>query len=523
MTKPKYKKAIIVIAIVAIVTVLLSFLANSFIEQKIGEELQNVSESTKIEYTSINANIWTGHVEVESPTILVSGETTNKTILDTKLKSIEINNVDYWDLLFNDKITIESLVIDELVAKYKHNSVVKNEDYHSSFLDKIKQIIHAEKITINKADILITDYDNDSLILSIPNFNFEVLDLKINPEVSKVKDKITYKDFKLNTKILKWATNTYDDILINEIQLTNNNATIKDFKLQTKYSKSEYASILAKERDNFNVSISELRLDNLNFGFASNDKFYFKSKKVYVNAPKAKIYRNKLVADDFSYKPLYGTMLRELGIDLGIKIVEISQGEISYLEKVNADENAGQLDFSNMNATITNLGNTFGDKDTTIKVNTTFMENSPLEVNWNFKVADTTDQFMFKADLGFLNATQMDQFTKPNLNVDLNGELIQTYFTINGNANNARIDLKMKYDDFEVSILKKNGKEENKFLSSIVNLFVSEDSEEDRNRYRYGQGEELERNTTKSVFNFVWLNIKVGLLSAMSGDGKKNR
>ena len=523
MTKPKYKKAIIVIAIVAIVTVLLSFLANSFIEQKIGEELQNVSESTKIEYTSINANIWTGHVEVESPTILVSGETTNKTILDTKLKSIEINDVDYWDLLFNDKITIESLVIDELVAKYKHNSVVKNEDYHSSFLDKIKQIIHAEKITINKADILITDYDNDSLILSIPNFNFEVLDLKINPEVSKVKDKITYKDFKLNTKNLKWATNTYDDILINEIQLTNNNATIKDFKLQTKYSKSEYASILTKERDHFNVSIAELRLDNLNFGFASNDRFYFKSKKVYVNAPKAKIYRDKLVADDFSYKPLYGTMLRELGIDLGIKIVEISQGEISYLEKVNADENAGQLDFINMNATITNLGNTFGDKDTTIKVNTTFMENSPLEVNWNFKVADTTDQFMFKADLGFLNATQMDQFTKPNLNVDLNGELIQTYFTISGNANTARIDLKMKYDDFEVSILKKNGKEENKFLSSIVNLFVSEDSEEDRNRYRYGQGEELERNTTKSVFNFVWLNIKVGLLSAMSGDGKKNR
>ncbi|MGJ8549966.1 hypothetical protein [Winogradskyella wichelsiae] len=521
MTKPTHKKAIIVIAIIVIVTVLLSFLANSFIEQKIGEELQNVSESTKIEYTSINANIWTGHVEVESPTILVSGETTNKTILDAKLKSIKINDIGYWDLLFNDKITIESLVIDELVAKYKHNSVVKNEDYQSSFLDKIKQVIHAEKIAINKADVLITNYESDSIILSIPNFNFEVLDLQIDPKASTANKKITYNDFELKAENLKWATNTYDDILVDDIHFTNNSAMLKGFKLKTKYSKSEYSSILNKERDHFNLSIAALRFDHLDFGIDNAEKFYFNSNKVYLKSLDAEIYRDKLVTDDVSRKLLYGTALRALNFNLGLKSIEIEDGAISYLEKVKTDEQAGRLDFIEMNAKISNLGNTFGDQETTIAIQTKFMKNSSLKVDWNFKVSDTTDQFMFKANLGSFNATQLAQFTKPNLNVDLNGELNQTYFTISGNPYTSRIDLKIKYDDFEVLILKKDGREKNNFLSTLVNLFVSKDSDEDKRDFRYGQSDQVDRDVTKSVFNFVWLNIRDGLLSAMAGNGEK--
>ena len=522
MTKPKYKNAIIVIAIIAIITILLSFLANSYIEQKIGEELQNVSESTKIEYTSINANIWTGNVEVVSPAILVSGETTNKTILEAKLKAIVINDVRYWDLLFNDKITIESLVIDELIAKYKHNSVVKNEDYQSSFLDKIKQVIHAEKIAINKADVLITNYESDSIILSIPNLNFEVLDFQINPKASKANKKITYTDFELNAENVKWATNTYDDLMVDVMHVTNGKATFKDFQLKTKYSKTEYSAVLKTERDHFNLNVKEINISDMDFGFNTNDAFYFTSKKVDLIAPIAEIYRDKLVADDLTYKALYGTSLRDLTFDLGLDMVEITDGSISYLEKVNAEEQAGRLDFTNLNATFAKLGNTFGNDDTAIEIQTTFMNDSPLKVNWNFKVADTTDQFTFKADLGFFNAKQMDQFTQPNLYVDLNGELQQTYFTISGNPRTSRIDIKMKYDDFEVSILKKDGKEKNKFLSSIVNLFVSKDSEDDKHNYRYGQSENVERQTNKSVFNFIWLNVKAGLLSAIAGGGEQN-
>ena len=47
----------------------------------------------------------------------------------------------------------------------------------------------------------------------------------------------------------------------------------------------------------------------------------------------------------------------------------------------------------------------------------------------------------------------MNQFMEPNLNVQLKGEITKAYFTINGNNLTSSIDLKLKYDDFDVIIL----------------------------------------------------------------------
>ncbi|WP_405572102.1 hypothetical protein [Winogradskyella sp. Asnod2-B02-A] len=519
--KSKYKKTTIVIVTIIFVILFLSLLVNFFIERKIGTFINTKLDSTKIEYTSIDVNVWTGNLVFTSPTVFLVGQTTNKTILNAKLKSIEINDIGYWDLLFNDQITVESVVVNQLVAKYVHNTIVKKDHYKSGFLDKIEQVIKIKALKINNADVLITDYVTDSIVLSIPKFNFDLKDFQINPKASITNKKFKYSDFNLIAQNLKWSINEFEDLLAESIDITNNSATFKDFKLKTKYSKDQYSKILKTERDHFKLDIKEVKISDMDFGFNSEGKFYFKSNHVRFNLPKAQIYRDKLVADDLSYKPLYGAMLRDLKFELNLKLIEISQGKISYLEKVKLDKPAGRLDFIDIDATITNLGNTNANTDTSIKVNSTFMENSPLEVNWNFKVADTTDQFVFKGDLGWFKAAQMDQFTQPNLNVDLNGELKQTYFTISGNPRISRIDLKIKYDDFEISILKKGEIEKNKLLSTIVNLFVSEDSEEEKRNFRYGQADTIERDTTKSVFNFIWLNLKGGLRSSLIGDGKK--
>ncbi len=517
----KQKKIGIIIAIVLLVIVASTFALNLIIENKIATVIDDLPKSVKVEYQSIDVNVWTGNLELASPKVVVSGKTTNKTILDATLKTIEINNLGYWDYLFNDKISVETLIINRLVATYKHNPKVNNDDYEKGFLNQIKQIIAIEKIAITNAGVLITEYDTDSTLLSMPKFNFELNDVQINPKASKKDKKIRYGNFTLAAMNLKWTINEFDDLWVNSIQITNDNATFSDFKLKTKYDKAEYSEILKTERDHFDLHIDEVKFLDMNFGFNDDKTFYFKSGKVLLNSLKAEIYRDKLVADDETYKKLYGTLLRDLDFELGLNSVEIRNGKVSYLEKVNVDEKAGRLDFTAMNAIMTNVGNTYLNESTLIKVNSTFMENSSIEVNWNFKVADTTDQFVFKADLGLFEAVTMDQFTKPNLNVDLNGELQQTYFTISGNPSTSRIDMKMKYDDFEVLILKKDGKEKNKFLSTIVNLFISKDSDDEKKVFRYGQAEGVERDVTKSVFNYVWLNIRSGLLSVMTGDGKK--
>ena len=215
-------------------------------------------------------------------------------------------------------------------------------------------------------------------------------------------------------------------------------------------------------------------------------------------------------------------MLRILKFSLTLNTVFLNDAKISYTEKVKEDTQGGKLEFSGLNAEIKNLSNTYKDTVTSINVNAIFMKDTPLTVVWDFDVNDTTDAFLYKAELGALPANAMNQFMEPNLNVRLKGIINKTYFTISGNDNSSQIDLKLQYDNFDVVVLKQNGKEENKFLSSLVNLFVSKDSKKDARLFRYGSKTDVERDDTKSVFNYQWLNIKAGLLNAMTGDGKKN-
>lgn len=519
--KQKHKKIGITIAVIGLVFVLFTIIANYVLKQKLTNAINGLPDTVKVDYADLDIGIWSGNLEISSPNIVVYGETTQKTLLNLTLKTITIKDIGYWDYLFNDKISVSAILADQLVAQYSHNPNVKNKSYERGFLDNIKPLVQVDKIAVTNADVLVTNYQTDSLLLSLPKFNFEIEALQLNPKASSERNKITYGNFYLTGNDFKWAVNTYDNLRIDDLEVTNDQAIFQGFKFRTKYDKDEYSTLLKQERDHFDLKIQAITFSDLDFGFNDAERLYLKSDKVLVNSPNVEIYRDKLVADDHTHKPLYSKMLRELDIELGLDTIQISNGTIAYLEKVNSDKPVGRLDFSQLDATISNLGNTYNTESTSIAVNSRFINYSPLKVNWNFRVSDTTDQFVFKADLGRFQAAHMDQFSQPNLNVDFNGELQQTYFTISGGPQLSRIDLKIKYDDFEVLILKKDGKEKNKFLSTIVNIFVSKDSEADKTNFRYGQSDHIERDVTKSVFNYVWLNIKQGLLSAMTGDGKK--
>jgi len=515
----KQKKWFLVISIVLLIFLAGIFAANQIIKNKIQTKIAQLPDHIKLTYGDISVNSLFGNFIIENPELEVLGKTTNKQNMALKLERISINDIGYWDYLVNDEITIDKIILKEAIVNYKHNPLVENESYDKATYESLKKNLSIRKIVITNSDIYMSDYETDSTLLKTEKLNFEITGLNLKPREKS--EKITYKNIKINTKALKYSLNSYDNIFIDEIELNENNLRLSNLKLKTKHSKTKLSELLQSERDHFNMEIPTVNFQDLDFGFNASAKFYISSKSVVINQLSTNIYRDKLVADDLTSKPLYSEMLRDLNFDLTLNEIEIINGKISYAENVNANETVGRLDFSNVNGTFTNFGNTFGGAETTIAINSIFMDKTPLKVDWNFKVQDPTDRFVFKADLAAMKADQMNQFTAPNLKVKLEGELQQTYFTVDGNARTSSIDLKVKYDDFKVSVLKDNGKERKKLLSGLLNLFISKDSDDEANKFRHGNADQVERDVTKSVFNFVWVNISSGLLSAMAGDGEK--
>ena len=82
--------------------------------------------------------------------------------------------------------------------------------------------------------------------------------------------------------------------------------------------------------------------------------------------------------------------------------------------------------------------------------------------------------------------------------------------------------MQMKYDEFKIKLIKKNGKTEKDLISAIANLFIKKNSNDDGKLFREGK-DTVTRNQNKSFFNYLWLNVEAGMKSCLTGPGVERK
>ncbi len=509
--------SILILGIVGIV------IAQNVLTSKIENFLsKSLPENIKVDYQDLDLSVMKGSLKLVRPKLTVYGKTTDSINLTNQMSSIDIAGIGYWDYLFNDKISIKEILISEPNIIYHYNKLIEKRAYQSKNVKKLNQAVHIGNFEITKGEMSMLDFATDSLLFQLKDFDFHLKTIDMNSDTVNQKIPFTFSDYNLVLEALFYQLNEYDNLKVGKSQISNKNMSFDSLKLYTKYSKQELSRIIPVERDHFDIHINSIAFVNQDFGFRQDSIFYLSCPNVVFNEPKMNIYRNKLINDDLSTKLLYSNMLRNLNFDLTLSEVLLENATINYSEKVKPESSAGLISFTELNATIKNLGNTFSSSEkTTIDIDAIFMKSTPINVNWYFDVNNVNDQFIFKAEVGRLPAQDLNPFSEPNLKVMFEGELLKTYFTIDGNFQNSTVDLRTNYDDFKVAVLDKDGKGKNKFLSAIANLFIKKDTEKSDDNFREGYKTDIERDKTKSVFNFLWLNARAGLLSAMTGNGKK--
>lgn len=214
-------------------------------------------------------------------------------------------------------------------------------------------------------------------------------------------------------------------------------------------------------------------------------------------------------------------MIRELPIDLDLKEMRIANGHIGYEELVHSDAPAGRLTFDAISATMLNISNTYAPGgETVINAKATFMESAPIALDWSFDTTQENDIFLAKGTFKDLNLSRVNSFLESNLRSRAKGHANEIYFTISGNAIHSTGDLKMNYENFEFIILKKDRLAINKLLTTIGGIFMNDGSKTDTQGYRNGKMA-VERDPTKSFFNYLWLNVREGVINTITGSKKK--
>ncbi len=281
-------------------------------------------------------------------------------------------------------------------------------------------------------------------------------------------------------------------------------------------SRAQFIKMIPVERDLYDLKAGQITAEGSWDLFSQNKSI--NASHVVIQSADANIFRSKIPKDDPKIKALYSKMLRSIKMPTTVDHLDLKNSVLVYEEDTPESMGPGKLTFGNFNMNVRNLNSAkIKGKPTRvdIKINCSFMNQSPLSVNWNFDVADQNDAFAISGKTTGLPASGINPFIRPYLHVTATAGTIQEMlFNFKGNPAGLYGTFNLKHKDLKIAVLNKNNHEKKGFLTAVANVFIKSDSGSFPESVTV---ENVERDPTKSFFNLFWKGIEQGLKKTLIG------
>lgn len=493
--KKKYQNILKVITVLLI----LFFGANFYVSTKLKKFLLKKTIENKITFTgNVSTNVLFGNVSVNNIVI-------KKDSLEVEVESVLLKDFSYYSYFKNKKISADLVQLNtlELQGKLLKDIIDKSRKDSSK---KNPTEIEISTVEVNGLKVDVVDLKNN--LLKIAKAELKITELKYDASLKNAIP-FLYKEMFVSVKNFERKTSVTQAFKIANLSFDKSKLTIDSLEIIPLKSRENYIYHVAYETDLLSlfikkINIPELKIDN-------KEKLFFEAKQLFIDEGDFNVYLNGTVLEDANErKDLYSKSLRELPFELKLDTVKINNSKIVYEELADVERKAGLISFHKINATISNLLNVkVKDSFPTTKViiNSRFMNTSPLEIDWRFNVGSLNDAFQIKGKLGSVHSEKINSFIKPNLNVELEGEISKLFFNFYGNDSESNGDFAIQYDGLKVKVLNED-RQIKKVVSWIASLIVKNSSKNGIEKVKIVK---LERNKTRSFWNFLWENIKASL------------
>lgn len=504
-----------------IVIILLSFLlliaiAGFGLSWYVSEKLPSILRGEKdfpynVSYANLDIDLLSGSFTIQNA-YLAPKDSLNQGIQTGafgKIERIEVNNFSLLALLRKNQIAVSEVII----IKPDVTLFFRKEKYdpQKDFVKPFENTISTGKLIIKNGEFKMLDSLQKPSV-KVANISFELTNIKVDSTTLKKDIPVRYRDYTLKCDSLFFDMGKHYTITANKLSTTDSKLSLENFRMTPKQSREQFTRMQPKELDQFNLSAKKISIPNLDWGYF-RDTLYVHTPKITLDGIYANIYRSKEPADDYTRKKLYSEMLRSLKFDLDVKQLDIKNTIIEYEEQLTFSKPAAKVSFSKFDAKIKNIYSLTGYNNqkklpaSVLDVKCLFMKSSPLRVTWSFNIPDKSDAFTIMGHLQNIDTQKTDAITMPLMNARTDGHIKEVKFTFNGNLRHGSGPFAINYDDLKVDILKKDGKKENKLVSTIANTIVKNDSDDKLKETHV----EVDRIQHKSVFNFLWRFTEQGL------------
>jgi hypothetical protein len=498
-----YKKWILALSILLI----LGVASNWLIKYKISSTLKTgLPPTVKLSYNDLSVNALSRSITLKNVRLQLLDSVEHSELVNLTIKKFKLSNFGVLDYLFDHSFhvnTIEILEPEGYMNSRKDTLKVNSQSLGETDISEIG----VKHVIINKASFQVRDVQTDSIQGAISDFNLNLRSLKAVPDKKNIK--ISYDNYVVNTGAVFLALGPLNTLKIETIRGTNTMTRLKNTSLKTKYSPHVLPQYISHEKDYYDLAIDSIAVYSMPKDFDTG-KLQLHLSKMCIKHPELFVYRDKLLADDLSIKPMFSEMFRKIPIAFQIDSFQIDNAFVKYKERVHSYNDGGELFFDDSHIKITNLSNSEDKQPIDITIKSRFCGKSEVKANWVMDVLNKDDEFSFSADIANVDLADINTFSQPNLNTKMQGKMRHLYYTISGNKYKSTIAIKSEYSDIKITVLDKTHHNKNKFYSSVANLIVSKKSKNKSSNFKTSKVL-VDRDMTKSHINFIFKNVKEGL------------
>lgn len=434
--------------------------------------------------------------------------TSSKTPTNLKANQLAFT-INKWELV--DKklnLDVNEVLIDRV------SGFIKAQEKKGQKKSEIKGIrfpLAVKKVTLKNSNII---YEKDQP-LKFNDLNASLHQLEIKQQSDGSGLAFDVKKYAFSTKNFAYKTKFYNMTVAN-VELESDKIKIDHFAMKPLVSRAKFIRMIPVERDLYDIKAAQI-LANGSWDLFSKNKF-INASNVVIQSADANIFRSKIPKDDPKEKALYSKMLRSIKFPMRISNLDLKNSVLVYEEDTPESAGPGKLTFGNFNMNIKNLNSAKTKGKSTrvdIKINCSFMNLSPLAVNWNFDVANPNDVFAISGRTTGLPVQGINPFIRPYLHVTAtSGTIQEMLFNFKGNPKELNGTFNLKHKDLKIAILNKHNHEKKGLLTAVANLFIKSDSGKFPEEVAV---ENVPRDPTKSFFNLFWRGIEDGLKKTLIG------
>jgi hypothetical protein len=388
-------------------------------------------------------------------------------------------------------------------------------------------------LAINIQRIQLTDgkLTIDNLVKSqegkfeIPSLNAEIKNIIVDSLHSGLTRIFNADDIHLSLRgISVKSTNGMYTIIPAEIGLSTQNSSfwIKDLRVKPNYSNHEFSRKLGYQMDRLDFTIKEIAVKYLNLRqLLINHKFI--AGLITVDGLNLDDYRDKRVPMRPDFKPpLPQQALLQSKMYIRIDNLRLKNGKVRYSEQLGSEP--GYIFFDKMEGTISNVTNDsiMVKMRMVMKVNASMylMGKGLLNAQLNIPLGEKNDAFTFSATLSKMEMKEINPMVTRLAPAEIISGTIKKMVLSGVKADNVKAIGRMAlyYNDLEIKMTAKNMDAWTKMKAGVITL-AANTYVRNENPGKDGKLTEgmiyFERDTHKSIFNFLWKSIFSGIKSTI--------